>query len=342
MLKYSLGLLFLFITCLCNAGQALAEDAVMFETSSLSVNNRSPFIMLFGVVTPTLSTDLAVNKTRSTTQLDVANYLSKHESDNALFFIDGESKILTQTFTSSWDTSHWGSIQWSVSIPWLKHSAGKLDRSIYEFHDILSLPQNGRTDKAHDRFFWFAKTGDKTVYNNTDRTSGLGDASISLTQRYDEWQLSASIKLPTGKFEKQTGSEGVDLGLSATQFNPSWLRDRSWLKNVPLSVWWGAGLSYLSEAKALSAFEQNNLVIALNSGLAWQIAQRWQLKTQLDTHSPLFDSEIRELGWVPLLFSFAGQYNISHDTSMTLSINEDLRPRVTPDVIFGLALQTDF
>ena len=116
MLKYSLGLLFLFITCLCNVGQALAEDAVMFETSSLSVNNRSPFIMLFGVVTPTLSTDLAVNKTRSTTQLDVANYLSKHESDNTVFFIDGESKILTQTFTSSWDTSHWGNVQWSVSI----------------------------------------------------------------------------------------------------------------------------------------------------------------------------------------------------------------------------------
>lgn len=330
-------IIYLAIVCFIASFYSEHSPAGTFETNSIDVKNRSPFVMLFGLVTPELSRTLAPGTIRSNTQFEISNYLSKHISDDTIFFIDGETWILTQTAGFKWED-----YQVSLSLPWLRHFEGKLDRSIYNFHDILSLPQNGRTDYANDRQLWYAQQGDDVLYSNNSSTTELGDVSINISKRLRAWQLKASLKLPTGTFEKQTGSEGLDAGFAVTQFNPTWLRDRSWLTQTPLSLWWGAGLTYLSKAKELEAFDQNSLVATFNTGMAWQASTHWQIKTQLDTHSPLFDSDIRELGWIPLLFSIAGQYRVSSDSLLTIAINEDLRPRVTPDVIFSFALATDF
>ena len=63
-------------------------------------------------------------------------------------------------------------------------------------------------------------------------------------------------ELPTGDYSDQTGSEKFDVGFALAQINPDWFKNRSVLSDFQLSIWYGAGLSYLGELKKLNELDQ--------------------------------------------------------------------------------------
>lgn len=325
-------------SALCLFASALVVKAdQVFDSSSIPVENRSPVVMLFALSRPHYKQALGDDQWRYSAQFEISNYLSAHREQDESLFIDGETWILSQSLEFSWKGNQLG-----LTIPWLKHGTGKLDRAIYTFHDVLHMPQNGRTDERHDELVWRAGRNDNTLLALDEPVHRLGDIQMHLMRALDDkrWQISGLLKLPSGRFRKQSGSEAIDIGLSFSHSNPDWLAERNWLQNQALAFWWGAGLTYTGKSDKLDALEQIPLVATFRTGLAWKCAENWQVKGQIDSNSPLFDSNIRELGWIPVQASLGAQYSFSKARSFSAAIIEDLRPRVTPDVIFNLAFST--
>ncbi len=332
--SYLLGLLLNFSLLTCTYAQAL-------ETETISFFNNGPVANLFAVARPDFYQPIPEKQLRYHLQFELSNYISSTNKNDDLFYIDGETAILRQT----WRFQYNEQLQFGFSIPWMRHSGGHADAFIYSFHDILQLPQNGRKKENEDQILWRLRHQGDLLLGVDDNLSGWGDVSITAQLTPSE---SSSVswtfmtKLPTGRFEKQTGSEAIDLGFSYTEMNPDWFTSRTWLSDVALALWYGGGLSYLGRSRELSALDQYRLVAAARTGFSYSPYKNWQLKAQLDSQSPLFDTDIRELGWFPLIISFAANYQFTRQSNFEFVIVEDLRPRSAPDVIFQTNYKTLF
>ena len=337
-LNYGLMRIFLLATIFMAGIPIHVKAAQTVESSSITTQNRSPFVMLFALARPEYRSQLEEGQIRYTARAEVSNYLSVHRGREEYLFIDGETQILTQEIGF-----HWIGYEWQLSLPWIKHSRGKLDRFIYDFHDVLQLPQNGRTDNFHEELNWQLNGGGERLARIDAPTQSLGDTSVTVYKTLDNnWQANAMLKIPTGKFSKQSGSQNPDLGIAISQHNPSWFSERNWLSETPLAVWWGMGLNYLGKVGQLDALDQKHVVATFRTGMAWEITSQWQFKCQLDSNSQLFDSDIRELGWIPVQATLGGQYQLERNGLIGFNIVEDLRPRVTPDVVFSIDYTTVF
>lgn len=317
-----------------------------FITSPLTVENRSPFNQHYGIARAEYYESLErttdrKNPARWHSRFELINYLSQTTDPDALLRIDGETWIWQNLIQFPISDDY----LLSINLPWVRHSEGHADRFIYHFHDVLQLPQNGRQENTNDRFFWYLRASGKTVYYSNEPSSGLGDIRFSLTWdsialRDTQWH--AHIELPTGDLETQSGNGGLDIGISMISFNPEWLTNRTWLNKRNLSLWYGWGFSYLSHDDRFDDLNPRYWTLSARSGLAYAINNHWQIKAQLDTNTPLFDTELRELGWLPIQITFGGQYQANKDTILEFSLAEDLRPRVTPDAIFLLGITRTF
>jgi len=315
--------------------------AEIFKSETIQVENRSPVVQLFSLARP----DYTLNKKKNTVQLksrvELVNYLSQTKKGNEYFFIDGETLIATNTIQHQITNN----FIMHLNVPWLRHSTGIADNFIYDFHELFKLPQNGRTNQSNDQLSWILSKDNNRVLSVNDTKSGLGDIQIKLSwtpEVAENTQITSQLKLPTGNFKDQTGSEKIDFGMSVIQNNPDWLKNRNWLSAFPLSVWYGAGINYISSISELENFDTYPIVATLRTGIAWSIFSNWAIKAQLDSNTPLFDSNIRELGWMPVQVSLATEHNLSNRVTLDFVLIEDLRPRASPDVVFSSGLSIQF
>lgn len=310
-------------------------------SKTLDVKNNSPIISLFSLPRADFYPSNKPGTRTLESSFEITNYISSTSKQGDFLLIDGESWSLNSKLLYQYNHQ----LQIGLSTKWIKHGKGITDRFIYHFHDILQLPQNGRSDEYHERFFWSFYADSQEVLTVRDDLSAWGDTELSLAWQPPELnntQFNAFLKLPTGDYQQQTGSERVDFSLSFAQQNPDWFSNRNSLNTSSIAFWYGAGLGYTSKVTELSKFTQNILNFSLRTGLAWLVSANWQVKAQIDTHSPLFKTELRELGWFPLQFTIGTDYKVTEDATLNLMIVEDLRPRSAPDVIFSTGLSIKF
>ena len=336
-LKNSLPLFLLLFVSLFQNSRA----GEIFTTETVFSENRSPVIQLFSLSRP----DYTVFKKRNTSvfksRIELINYFSTNRKEGEFFAIDGETWLVSNAFQFQVTEN----VSLNLNVPWLRHSEGKADHFIYAFHDLFQLPQNGRSDKFHNRILWNLSTDKDQVILLNEQKSGIGDIQAKLSwapEKLRNTQITALLKLPTGNFEDQTGSEHTDFGVSIAMSNPKWLKNRDWLSAFPLSLWYGAGINYLGTVNKLDDFNAYPIVATLRTGIAWAITRSWNVKAQLDSNTPLFDANIRELGWMPVQISLASEHLLSDKVKLDFIMNEDLRPRASPDIIFSTGLSIQF
>lgn len=328
-------------TCLCLLLLASADSyaAATFTATSLVIENRTPILATSSILKPDVVTLPAAGAFEGATRAELINYLSAGNSGLNGYYIDGETWQVTQSL--SMGVSDNGAV--TLELPWLKHHEGISDHFIYHFHDVLQLPQNGRTPNRHDLQAWDLRVNGETILRFEDNHSGLGDVRLRWQQELASGQLGLALKLPTGDFDEQTGSEEFDVGVSFAQQNPDWFRQRDLLADTALALWYGVSLNYVQVNDLLAdALDARPVIVAARAGLGWQVSPRWILKTQLDANSPFFDSELRELGWVPLLIGIASETHITPSSIFDFMIVEDLRPRTSPDVVLSFGLRYRF
>lgn len=327
----------MFVLLLWMASSSRAAST--FTTPSLVIENRTPILATTSIIKPDVRALPAANRLEGSTRAELINYLSAGNSGMDGYYIDGETWHLTQSL--SLGVGDAGSL--ILELPWLRHGEGISDHFIYHFHDVLQLPQNGRTPNRHDQQLWDLRVGGQTLLRVEQTESGLGDVRLRWHQPLGSSQLGMALKLPTGDFDKQTGSDEFDLGVSLAQQNPDWFRQRNVLAETALALWYGVSLNYVQVNDLLAdELDARPWILAARAGLGWQVSPRWILKTQIDANSPFFDSEIRELGWVPLMIGIASETLITPTTAFDFMIIEDLRPRTSPDVVLSLGLRYRF
>lgn len=316
-------------------------SAEFFTTDSIKIQNNGPILNLYHFSRPDIMGNQREKSITLKSQFELSNYISSTSKNGDEFSIDGESWVVRNTLNYQ-ATSN---LIISASLPWIKHTEGKADSFIYKFHDLLQLPQNGRTEDRQNELRWILNKDGKTLLDVDSELSSWGDLSITaqLTpENSPSVRWSFMTKLPTGNYEKQTGSEEFDVGASFAQINPDWFKNRPFLSNTKLAFWYGSGVTYLGETSALEDLGQNSYMLTFRTGFAYSPIQAWHLKCQLDAQTPLFDTGIRELGWAPVQISFSTQHQLSEKTKFEFVIIEDIRPRSTPDVVFLTNIQTTF
>ena len=321
---------------LCQPSYSEVGHTYLAET--VEARNRSPIMQLYELASPTYTRFGESGSVNLGMQLEAANYLSLSGRQNGEeLFVDGETWLTTLSasyqINRAWQTK--------VSASLRGHGRGVFDRFIYHFHDVLQLPQNGRTDNFHDRLLWRLNNAQGTILELDSATGDIGDVLLELAwQPHPAQQVQFHLGVPLGDIDTQTGNEGVDIGVAWLGQNPEWLQNRGWLTSASLALWYGAGITWVDHPQELAALDERPWSFSLRGGIGWRAMDAWQLKVQFDSHRALFDTEIRELGWMPVQITLASKHNVAKYTVLEVSLVEDLRPRVTPDVVFSLALNT--
>jgi len=267
--------------------------------------NQLPFHQIFGLPSLDNSPLTEAGDWRSSV---VATFSNTYEFDgyDEEISIDGE----THRFSLLLNYALRDNLQVGFEIPHVKHSGGFLDDFIYEWHDFFGQPQNGRDKDESDEIFFEYKNKDGEEFGIDSTESGIGDVRLNVAysrplEKGRTLIYSAEVKLPTGDFDKLTGSGGTDVSVGVSD-------------------------------------DQYNFAMALRAGMGWQALKKLQLKLQFDGHTPLYDSELEEMGDPTLQIVIGGSLLFTEDVYLDLAITEDLIVETAPDVGFILALVAKF
>jgi hypothetical protein len=324
--------LFLYVTLL--SGSLSRAETVSPAPRPLYSFNQSPLIQIYGL--PALGESRVLDPEQSTlaVHLQIANHFTGAGNSVENLSLDGETRRLTL----HWRQGLPGNGEWGFELPHVTHNGGFLDMSIEEFHDILDLPQNGRTDLPRNRIdFRYARQGVNLVSLN-HAVSGVGDvrlfagipvATETASRGYTAaWRV--SLKLPTGDDAELLGSGSTDLAgwLSAATARPP----DKW------NLYGGGGLLLMSEGDVMPS-QQRSLVAFGTLGLSMKFLPRLSVKGQLDMHSPFYsDSGLRQLGRYAVQGLLGLDWEFAPRTFLAFSISEDMVVGAAPDVAFNLSL----
>ena len=265
-----------------------------------------------------------------------ANYFSSANHDDLSYKIDGETATIQQTFELGLESGLIG-----ITNRWFKHSPGSMDSMIYDFHDMFGMPQNGRTKASNEQIDWLIEANNQDVYTLNRSSSGFGDTSLFYELRgvKEIPNLRLEISIPSSRTTKRTSTDTWGLSVSSSLMGPELFADQDYLPS--LNTWFGFGATALHNEDTLDAINLNPLVASFVAGAIYNATDSWDFEAQLNTNSPYFDSEIRELGWVPIIASFASGYQFD-SAKAQLGFSQDLRPGTSPDFSVFFSFNYDF
>jgi hypothetical protein len=325
--KVTVALLFTFF---------LIKPVDAAEIRAFQNTNQLPFHQIFGL--PSLDNS-PLDKAGDWRTSIVATFSNTYEfdGDDEEIAIDGE----THRYSLLVNYGLRDNLQLGFEIPYVKHSGGFLDDFIYEWHDFFGQPQNGREKDESDEIQFNYQNSDSDEFGIDSTESGIGDVRLNAAylrplENNRTLIYSAEVKLPTGDFDKLTGSGGTDVSVGVTINDPHSLAK----SNVTLFA--GLAAIYLGDIDSDLSNDQYNFAMVARAGMGWQALKKLQLKLQLDGHTPLYDSDLEEIGDPTLQIVIGGSFLFTEDVYLDLAITEDLIVETAPDVGFILALVAKF
>ena len=298
--------------------------------------NQLPFQQIFGIPSLDNSPLTEAGDWRSSIVTNISNTYEFDGFDEEIA-VDGE----THRFSLLLNYAVRNNLQLGVEVPYVKHSGGFLDDFIYEWHDFFSQPQNGRDKDESDEILFEYKNSDGDEFGIDSTESGIGDVRLNVAysrplEKDRTLIYSAEVKLPTGDFDKLTGSGGTDVSVGVT------INDPHSLGEMNVTLFGGLAAMYLGDIDSDLSGDQYNFAMAARAGFGWQALKKLQLKLQFDGHTPLYDSELEEMGDPSLQLVIGGSLLFTEDVYLDLAITEDIIVETAPDVGFILALVAKF
>jgi hypothetical protein len=293
--------------------------------------NQLPFKQIYGL--PYLDNNplTEAGKLRFNVITNISNTFDVSAGTHDIIVTDVEtlraSLIVSYAVQNNW--------QLGIEVPYVRHSGGFLDDFIHDWHDFFNMPQNGRTKDNSDQIqiSYFSTKGASFALTGSD--GDVGDIRINsaytLPWRNRALIFSTELKLPTGDFDKLTGSGGVDMSFGLT------INDPYSLEKYNITLFGGLAGIFLGDIDGDMSVIQNNFALTGRAGIGWQAFRLIQLKLQLDAHTPLYDSDIKEMGDPALQLVMGGSLIFSDDAYLDISIAEDIYISTAADVAFQLA-----
>ena len=313
---------------------AIPAKANNHTSDPFVTSNLNPFVQLYNL--PSARPARFMN--RGTLQIrltsEIANNFTADTTNDESINIDGETwrnhLHVRYSLTDDWEVS--------IAIPHVAHDGGFLDSFIEDWHKVFGLPNGGRRAVTQNKLKYRWVTDGGPQINIVKATRGLGDTRMQLAyQLKTKPDLSISVmggvKMPTGDTDDLLGSGSTDV-----------------FAGVHVSLQEIFGQTNLSFHGSLSAISLGNSDLVnvsdwLGYGSASLIWHRWErvaLKTQVDMHSAVYDSGLKELGDFSAQLSLGGTVALSDRTSLDIAIIEDIATDTSPDVVFHFSLRHRF
>jgi len=316
------------------------QPADAAEIRAFHNNNQLPFHQIFGLPSLDNSPLIQAGDWRSSIVTTISN---TYELDG-IFFDSGEEIAIdgeTHRFSLVVNYALRDNLQLGFEIPYVKHSGGFLDDFIYEWHDFFNQPQNGRDKDESDEINFIYTNSDRDEFGIDSSQNGIGDVRLNVAysrplEKDRALIYSAEVKLPTGDFDKLTGSGGTDVSVGVT------INDPHSLGEMNVTLFGGLAAMYLGDIDSDLSDDQYNFAMAARAGFGWQASKKFQLKLQFDGHTPLYDSDLEEMGDPSLQIVIGGSLLFTEDVYLDLAITEDIIVETAPDVGFILALVAKF
>jgi hypothetical protein len=294
--------------------------------------NQLPFKQIYGLPSLDNSPLTEAGKLRLNFITNISNTFDVSVGTDENIVTDAEtlraSLILSYAVKNNW--------QLGIEVPYVRHSGGFLDDFIYDWHDFFSMPQNGRTKENSDQIEVSYLSTKGASFTLNDSGGGVGDIRINsaYTLPWGNRALifSTELKLPTGDFDKLTGSGGLDVSAGLT------INDPHSLRKYNITLFGGLAGVFLGDSDGEMSVIQNNFALAARAGIGWQASRLIQLKLQMDGQAPLYDSDIKEMGDPALQLVMGVGLTFTDDAYLDISIAEDINTCTAADIAFQLAL----
>lgn len=310
--------------------RAAEAPAAARPEQPLGVRNLSPAIQIYGLPR---ALGAAARPGRISTSLIVehANNFTAGSGDDGRAIFDGSTTVASLALRGALSER----LEWGVEIPYVHHSGGFTDGFIEAFHDLFGLPDGGRDGAPRGRLNYRIDYAGSPVIAIGSTAGDLGDLrgwlGLRLLGGDREVTARAMVKAPTGSVDELSGSGATDASL--------WLEmvDRRTLSGAGVTATVMAGVTRLGDGD-LAALDQRDLVYVGHLGLHWPVTDRLILRGQIDAHSDVIDTDVRQLAHGAVLGTLGGTLALSRRTWLDLGLVEDLTGGSAPDVVFLLTL----
>jgi hypothetical protein len=315
-----------FCLLFCSLG-AQGQPAEPFAT-----RDQNPLVAVYGLPLPVNARLLPAGDSQWLTAFNITNTLNVDSADTSDLVVDTETTRLDLVYDYGLPDGWMLRLQFGV----LHHGAGYFDSWIYDYHDFLGLKQGDRANVPDDQFQIHVSDNSSTLLNLQTATSGLTDTQIQLGKQLSRdtshaTSLWASLKLPTGDQDKLSGSGHGDFALwLATQQQNG---DAIWIYSQ-------LGGLYIPDTGVLTPLHRHNAWFG-NLGISYTHNEWLQLKTQLDAHSPMYDSQLDFLDSA-IQLTFGGTISLDKKNMIDIAMSEDIKTSTSPDVTLNITWAIQF
>lgn len=306
----------------CLAAILLPGAAAVAEP--LSARNLAPVSGLIGF--PAMRSAPVLDRGRLRVELhgSLASSYGQHAEGDEAIILDGE----TTGLTARWAYGLGDGWEVEAETSWRRHSGGFLDRWIEDWHDMWGLPHGGRPAAPRDRIE-YRYQGPRARFSLREPAAGLSDLHLAAVR--DVWRSdNAALSIRTGaKFgigdEDRLLGGGDDYYVSINATGAS--------AGLGGLVWHAQlGLLRAGELRILGAIQRRNPWFA-GVGVEWPVWRNLVVKTQVDAHAPIANSELTELGSVALLLTVGVTWSVSPELELEFGFSEDIAPHTGPDFV---------
>ncbi|MBL6689289.1 MAG: DUF3187 family protein [Pseudomonadales bacterium] len=308
--------------------------ADLFEPFSTS--NLNPFVQMYGVPATRSAHQAADGDFNWHLQTEVANNFTDGLGNTESISLDGETSRTTLSLRYGL-TERW---ELALDAPYIRHDGGFMDSFIEDWHGWFGLPNGGRENVQDDQLAYLYVLDGVTRVDLRDSVSGIGDVRLSVGYLLGEeedksWSVRAGVKLPTGEADDLTGSDSTDVYMSLHLSDGSLFSHEDWYFHGSL------GLMVPGDGDIIEE-KQEDYVVFGSTTVAWHTFKRVALKAQLDFHSALYDSELKELDEFAVQLVLGGSVTLGKNLLLDISVSEDIVTDASPDVVFQLGLRSRF
>jgi len=291
-----------------------------------------------------MRTGLPVAATRLITksELQVAfahsNVFMGGENASENLILDGESSQLHLRYRRQFNKC----FQVNAALSLQAHTQGHFDKPLDDWHQFFGLPDAMRDEWPNNELEYRYRRGNE-IYSLTTPDHGLGDAHVQLQHglgcKSDSAIVRFGLKLPVGKQQPFFSNGAVD---AFVDFQSRWYQPGT-NRSVRKSKWglaYTAGVLLQGDSRYLP---EPNTIVGFGSFAAIYAAKpNLQLLAQLDWHSPIFDSELVELGKTALQLTLGTRFETSRQSAWEFSFAEDAVIDTGPDIVVRVAYTTRF
>lgn len=323
-------LLFSSAATLCSIGTAglllAATSGYAFSTEFVRAQGDHSLNSIFGIPTP-VPPALQLEQSQLLISGTYANQFAGGVTDNERLLLDGNRSELRL----SWYQAIRSCINWGIELPLLAHGDGYFDQFIEGWHELLGLPNGDRHLNAENVLSIEYEDSSGQSLNMTSSSASLGDTHLQLIGQgicgnggkiLSNTVTRVGVKLPTGDIRLLSGSGASDFYIDITTGDLA--------PSDTLGLRASVGAVILGDTDVLT--NQEDWAAFGSSVLGYQYSPSLELLTQLDWHTPLFDSDLRELGSVALQLTIGGRWQLQSGATLDFAFQEDLVPDTAPDI----------